>query len=80
DRKTAAIALMDDVALVLRLVTDAEWSEEMWQQMGTAADTLDGLLYAFDSIIMPSGVVLVGPLRKEHESIRDTVEEDILEE
>ncbi|MEO1204964.1 MAG: hypothetical protein AAFV45_01400 [Pseudomonadota bacterium] len=79
-RKTAAIALLDDVAIVLRLVTDAEWSEEMWQATGMAADTLDGLLFAFDSIIMPSGVVLAGPLRKQHESIRDVADDDILED
>lgn len=70
-RRKAAVSLLDDVAVVLRLVTDKEWTEEMWQAVGTAADTLDGLLYAFDSVIMPSGVVLVGPLLKDHETLRD---------
>lgn len=80
NRKSAAVALLDDVAIVLRLVTDEDWSEDMWQATGIAADTLDGLLFAFDSVIMPSGVVLAGPLRKEHESIRDVAGEDILED
>ncbi len=69
-RRASAVALLDDVAVVLRLVTDAEWDEGMWQAIGQASETLDALLYAFDSVILPSGVVLVGPLRAQTETIR----------
>ncbi|MEM1371556.1 MAG: hypothetical protein AAGG72_04920 [Pseudomonadota bacterium] len=73
-RLTAASALLDDSVMVLKLQTEAEWTEELWQDVGAAAQTLDGIMLAFDSLILPSGVVLAGPLRQQHESVREIME------
>lgn len=74
--QAAAVALLDDVAIVLKLVTDEEWTDEMWAAVADAGETLDALLFAFESVIMPSGLVLVGPLRKQTDSIRASFADD----
>ncbi|EXA75041.1 hypothetical protein J517_4451, partial [Acinetobacter baumannii 118362] len=50
--------------VVLGLVTDKEFDENpaIWQSLFKIADKYDGLIFTYDSVLLPSGTILVGPL------------------
>jgi hypothetical protein len=54
---------------VLGLKTDAEFetSPKIWQTLFRIADSYDGYVFVHDSVLLPSGGVIVGPLRQRHD-------------
>ena len=54
---------------VLGLVTDHEFGDNhaIWAALFKIADAYDGYVFAYDSVQLPSGAVIVGPLRAENE-------------
>lgn len=54
--------------VVLGLKTDREFEENhaIWHSLFQIADRYDGFVFAHDSVLLPSGAVLVGPLLDEN--------------
>jgi hypothetical protein len=74
-RLESADAIVKEANVALELEPGGEWEEPLWQMIGEASASLDAVLFAFDSIILPSGVVLAGPLRESVENIREAAED-----
>jgi hypothetical protein len=53
--------------VVLGLVTDKEFDENhsIWQSLFQIADMYDGFVFVNDSVLLPNGGVLVGPMLNE---------------
>ena len=53
--------------VVLGLLTDKEFEDNpaIWESLFKIADAYDGLVFAHDSVLLPNGAVLVGPLLQE---------------
>ncbi|MEM8782204.1 MAG: hypothetical protein AAGE65_05035 [Planctomycetota bacterium] len=64
-RADDAVMLIEHSKTVLGLVAECEFDEnhELWQCLFTVTDRWDGFVFAFDSILLPNGAVIVGPLR-----------------
>ena len=65
NRADAELAI-SQTKTVLGLVTDAEFATvpELWQALFKIADAYDGYVFVYDSVLLPSGAVIVGPLGK----------------
>lgn len=63
-RKSDTSYAISHTKVVLGLSTDREFEENpaIWQSLFKIADTYDGFVFVHDSILLPSGTVLVGPL------------------
>jgi hypothetical protein len=64
-RKHDAKTIVQHSRCVLGLVTDQEFEENdaLWQALFRIADVYDGYVFVHDSLLLPSGGVIVGPLR-----------------
>ncbi|EXA75032.1 hypothetical protein J517_4452, partial [Acinetobacter baumannii 118362] len=63
-RKDDTSYAISHTKVVLGLVTDKEFDENpaIWQSLFKIADKYDGLIFTYDSVLLPSGTILVGPL------------------
>jgi len=75
-RLQSAEAVLGEAAVALDLEPGGDWDETLWELIGEASASMDAVLFAFDSIILPSGVVLAGPLRESVENIREAPEDE----
>jgi hypothetical protein len=64
ERKRDTAFAVAHTKTVLGLVTDREFEDnpEIWQSLFRIADAYDGLVFVHDSVLLPSGTVMVGPL------------------
>lgn len=63
-RKEDTSYAISHTKIVLGLVTDKEFKDNhaIWQSLFTIADKYNGFVFVHDSVLLPSGTVLVGPL------------------
>ena len=63
-RKEDTCYAISHTKIVLGLVADKEFEDNhaIWQSLFTIADKYDGFVFVHDSVLLPSGTVLVGPL------------------
>ena len=63
-RKDDTSYAISHTKIVLGLSTDKEFEENhaIWQSLFKIADKYDGFVFVHDSVLLPSGTVLVGPL------------------
>jgi hypothetical protein len=63
-RKSAARRALSHTKTVLGLVTEREFEENhaIWQALFRIADVYDGFVFVYESVLLPSGAVLVGPM------------------
>ncbi len=64
DRKADAKMLVGGAKYVLGLVAAGEFAENpaLWQCLFQVADKWDGFVFVYDSLLLPNGGVIVGPL------------------
>jgi hypothetical protein len=67
---------------VLGLVTDRDFEQNpaLWQSLFRIADAYDGLVFVHDSVLLPNGAVLVGPLLDEPSLDEPLLDEPLLDE
>jgi len=67
-RKKDTSYAISHTKVVLGLVTDKEFADNpaIWQSLFKIADKYDGFVFVYDSVLLPSGTVLVGPLLEAH--------------
>lgn len=66
DRRKADATLMVNMAkCVLALQTEREFEENhaIWQSLFKIADAFNGYVFTMDSLLLPNGAVIFGPLR-----------------
>ncbi|SCY70992.1 hypothetical protein [Desulfoluna spongiiphila] len=53
--------------IVLGLAMDKEFEENpaVWESLFTIADAYDGFVFTYDSLLLPNGAVLLGPLMED---------------
>lgn len=63
-RKEDTSFAISHTKVVLGLVTDKEFDDNhaIWQSLFKIADKYDGFVFTHDSVLLPSGAILVGPL------------------
>lgn len=63
-RKRDAAGAIARAQTVLGLVTDREFEQNhaIWQSLFRIAQAYDGFVFAHDSVLLPNGAVMVGPL------------------
>lgn len=63
-RKKDTAYAISHTTVVLGLVTDREFEENhmIWQSLFRIAGAYDGFVFVHNSLLLPSGTVLVGPL------------------
>ncbi|WP_434930444.1 hypothetical protein ACRWQM_14535 [Shewanella sp. HL-SH5] len=63
-RKKDTSYAISHTMIVLGLSTDKEFEENhsIWKSLFDIADKYDGFVFVHDSVLLPSGTVLVGPL------------------
>lgn len=64
ERKADAGLLAGSAKFVLGLVAAGEFEDNpaLWQSLFRVADKWDGFVFVYDSILLPNGGVVVGPL------------------
>jgi hypothetical protein len=65
-RKSHAAMYAQQMRTVLGLSAPSEFDENpaVWQSLFQIADRFDGLVFAYNSLVLANGAVLVGPLRE----------------
>ena len=60
-----AVSIIPETKLVLGMVCDADFDDNdaIWPSLFQIAEHFDGFVFVYDSIILSTGAVLVGPLR-----------------
>ena len=66
-RKADARLLIRNAKAVLGMVAggDFEQNPALWQCLFRVADRWDGFVFVYDSVLLPNGGVVVGPLRQD---------------
>ena len=66
-RKKDVSFAIDHTTVVLGLQTDREFEENhaIWQSLFRIADAYDGFVFVYESLLLPNGAVLVGPMLDE---------------
>lgn len=66
-RKRAATAAIRMTRSVLGLKADVEFADNhaIWASLFKIADKYDGYVFTHDSLLLPNGAVIVGPLKAE---------------
>jgi hypothetical protein len=69
DCKADARLLISGAKTVLGLVAAGEFQENpaLWQALFRVADKWDGFVFVYNSVMLPNGGVVVGPLRQDAE-------------
>jgi hypothetical protein len=69
DRKADARLLISGAKTVLGLVAAGEFQDNpaLWQALFRIVDKWDGFVFVYNSIMLPNGGVVVGPLRQDAE-------------
>jgi hypothetical protein len=64
--KSDAKGLVQHTKTVLGMVAQSEFDENpaLWQSLFQIADKWDGFVFVFDSVLLPNGGVIVGPLKE----------------
>jgi len=64
-RKRDASMAVRQTRTVLGLVASSEFTENhaIWQSLFQIADAFDGYVFVHDSVLLPNGAVLAGPMR-----------------
>jgi hypothetical protein len=64
ERKRDAAVAIAHTTTVLGLVTDKDFEQNpaIWRSLFRIADAYDGFVFVHDSVLLPNGAVLVGPL------------------
>lgn len=67
-RKKDTSYAISHTKIVLGLVTNKEFEDNpaIWHSLFKIADKYDGFVFVYDSVLLPSGTVLVGPLLDAH--------------
>ena len=65
-RKADARFLISGAKTVLGLVAAGEFEDNtaLWQSLFRVADRWDGFVFVYNSVLLPNGAVVVGPLRQ----------------
>lgn len=68
-RKRDTAHAIGHTTVVLGLVTEREFEDNpaIWPALFRIADAFDGFVFAFGSVLLPNGAVLVGPLLDQEE-------------
>jgi len=63
-RKEDTSYALSHTKIVIGLVSERDFEENqaIWQSLFTIADKYDGFVFVYDSVLLPNGSVLVGPL------------------
>lgn len=64
--KADARMLIEHTVTVLGLAADSEFEDNpaIWQSLFQLADRWDGFIFTYDSILLPNGGVIIGPLKQ----------------
>lgn len=64
DRKERTSYAISHTKVVLGLVSDTDFEDnhKIWQSLFQIADRYDGFVFVHDSVLLPNGAALVGPL------------------
>ncbi|WP_257971584.1 hypothetical protein [Vibrio parahaemolyticus] len=64
DRKEKTSYAISHTKVVLGLVSDTDFEDnhKIWQSLFRIADKYDGFVFVYDSVLLPNGAALVGPL------------------
>ena len=67
DRKQDASRAIRQTRIVLGLVAASDFTDNhaIWQSLFRIADAFDGYVFVHDSILLPNGAVIVGPMRNQ---------------
>jgi hypothetical protein len=65
-RKADARTVLGHTKTALGMVASSEFEDKhvLWESLFRVADAFDGYVFAHDSVLLPSGAVLVGALRR----------------
>jgi len=65
ERKGDARMAVEQAETILGLVVDSEFEDnpEIWQSLFKIADFYNGYIFVHDSLLLPNGGVIIGPLR-----------------
>jgi hypothetical protein len=69
DRTADARLMISGARTVLGLVAAGEFEDNpaLWQSLFRVADKWDGFVFVYNSVLLPNGGVVVGPLRQDAE-------------
>jgi hypothetical protein len=65
-RKADARTALGHTKTALGMVASSEFENNhaLWESLFKVADAFDGYVFAYDSVLLPSGAVLIGALRR----------------